>query len=251
MPQGLDYQFGEQYGSWNVREYILARDNYTCQHCKGKSKDKVLNTHHIESRKTGGNAPNNLITLCSKCHKDYHEGKIKLKIDRKKSLRDCAYMNIMKWRLVNSLKEDYSDIPVSYTYGFITKAIRIENELPKFHNIDALCIAQHPKATQPSYYFHKKKVRNHNRQIHRLTINKGGTRKLNQAPFLVKGFRLFDKVKYEDNICFISGRRSSGYFALKDIKWNTITNSITYKNLKLIEPKKSTLTSTIKKEIFS
>ena len=26
--------------------------------------------HHIESRKTGGNAPNNLITLCETCHSE-------------------------------------------------------------------------------------------------------------------------------------------------------------------------------------
>ena len=35
--------------------------------------------------------------------------------------------------------------------------------------------------------------------------------KLNQAPYLVKGFRLFDKVKYKGQECFIFGRRSSGY----------------------------------------
>ena len=64
LPEGTDYQQGEQLGFWNVREYVLCRDGHTCQCCKGKSKDKVLNVHHIESRKTGGNAPDNLITLC-------------------------------------------------------------------------------------------------------------------------------------------------------------------------------------------
>ena len=67
---GTDYQEGEQLGFWNVREYVLFRDGHTCQYCHGKSKDKVLNVHHIESRKTGGNAPNNLITLCETCHTD-------------------------------------------------------------------------------------------------------------------------------------------------------------------------------------
>lgn len=62
--QGIEYQQGEQMDFWNIREYVLFRDGHTCQCCKGKSKDKVLNVHHIESRKTGGNAPNNLITLC-------------------------------------------------------------------------------------------------------------------------------------------------------------------------------------------
>lgn len=58
--KGIEYQQGEQLDFWNVREYVLSRDSYTCQCCKGKSKDKILNVHHIESRKTGGDAPNNL-----------------------------------------------------------------------------------------------------------------------------------------------------------------------------------------------
>ena len=76
---GGEYQQGEQLNFWNVREYVLFRDNHTCQYCHGKSGDKVLNVHHLESRKTGGDAPNNLITLCETCHKKYHEGKIQLK----------------------------------------------------------------------------------------------------------------------------------------------------------------------------
>ena len=66
--QGEQYQQGEQLGFWNAREYVLCRDNHECQHCHGKSKDPILNVHHIESRKTGGDAPNNLITLCETCH---------------------------------------------------------------------------------------------------------------------------------------------------------------------------------------
>lgn len=75
---GKEYQEGDQLNSWNVREYVLSRDNHVCQCCKGKSRDKILNVHHIESRKTGGNAPNNLITLCETCHNGYHKGTVKL-----------------------------------------------------------------------------------------------------------------------------------------------------------------------------
>lgn len=61
--EGVGYQGGEQLGFWNVREYVFFRDKHTCQFCKGKSKDKILNVHHIRSRKTYGDRPNNLITL--------------------------------------------------------------------------------------------------------------------------------------------------------------------------------------------
>ena len=44
---GKEYQEGDQLRFWNVREYILARDGHKCQYCKGKSKDSILNVHHI------------------------------------------------------------------------------------------------------------------------------------------------------------------------------------------------------------
>ena len=90
---GEEYQKGEQLGFWNVREYVLARDGHKCQHCNGRSKDPILNVHHLESRKTGGDAPNNLITLCETCHKAYHRGYFQLKIRRGTSLRDAAVMS--------------------------------------------------------------------------------------------------------------------------------------------------------------
>lgn len=100
---GEEYQQGNQLGFYNVREYVLFRDNHECQCCHGKSKDKVLNVHHIESRKTGGNAPNNLITLCETCHKAYHKGEVELKLKRGKSYRDAAFMGIMRKTLFSRL----------------------------------------------------------------------------------------------------------------------------------------------------
>lgn len=57
----------------------------------------------------------------------------------------------------------------------------------------------------------------HNRQINKQKILKGGIRKRNQAPYLVKGFRLFEKVKYHGNQYFIFGRRSSGFFDIRTL----------------------------------
>ena len=92
--QGAEYQQGDQLEFWNVREYVLFRDGHTCQYCKGKSKDKILNVHHIESRKTGDNAPNNLITLCETCHTGYHKGTVQLPKAIKRGMRfkDAAFM---------------------------------------------------------------------------------------------------------------------------------------------------------------
>ena len=245
-PEGVDYQNGEQSGFWNVREYVLSRDNHTCQCCKGKSKDKILNVHHIESRKTGGDAPNNLITLCEYCHSQYHKGNIKLpeKIKRGMSFKDAAVMGIMRWTFYNKLKEMYipSGIEVKLTYGYITKNIRIKNQLPKEHCIDARCISGNPKAQSDGTVYKLKKVRCHNRQIHKCTINKGGARKLNQAPHTVFGFRLFDKVLYKNQECFIFGRRIDGRFAIRMLDGTKINEQLNYKKLKLVECAKHYIT---------
>lgn len=200
---GTDYQQGEQLGFWNVREYVLFRDGHKCQCCKGKSKDKILNVHHIESRQTGGNAPNNLITLCETCHTGYHKGTVKLpaKIKRGMKFKDATFMGIMRWVFYGELKKRYSD--VSLTYGYITKNTRIKNGLPKEHYVDARCISGHPLTRPLGTVFYIKKVRYHNRQIHKFTILKKGVRKRNQAEYEVYGFRLYDKVSWKGQICFV------------------------------------------------
>ena len=238
---GTDYQSGEQLGFWNVREYVLFRDGHICQCCHGKSKDKRLNVHHIESRKTGGNAPNNLITLCETCHDKYHKGELSLPktIKRGMSFRDAAFMGIMRWELYNNLKKNYENVYL--TYGYITKHTRITNKLPKTHAIDALCIAGNPGANRLYKYYLIKKVRCHNRQIHKASINKNNVRKVNQAPKYVFGFQLFDKVKYKGETAFIYGRRSSGSFDIRKLNGTKLSAGVSYKKLRLINKRRSYL----------
>ena len=240
---GAEYQQGDQLGFWNVREYVLFRDGHICQCCKGKSKDKVLNVHHIESRKAGGDAPDNLITLCESCHTGYHNGKVKLpgSIRRGMKFNDATFMGIMRWTLYNRLREICSDVEL--TYGYVTKNTRITTGLEKDHYIDARCISGHPNATSPGYVYYQKKVRCHNRQIHKCAIAKGGYRKLNQVPYVVYGFRLWDKVSVNGEECFVSGRRLNGSFALRKLDGTRVTKSgISYKKLSLVERAKYFIT---------
>lgn len=236
---GGEYQRGEQMGFWNVREYVLARDGHKCQHCHGKSKDPILNVHHLESRKTGGNAPNNLITLCETCHKDYHKGKFELKIKRGTSLRNAAVMNIMRWAVYNQARRKFPDVHL--TYGYITKNTRIRAGLHKTHVVDARCISGNPTSEALGYYFLQKQIRRHNRQIHKANLLKGGKKKLNQAPYLVKGFRLFDKVLYNGIECFVFGRRANGSFDIRKLDGTKVNASIRYKKLILLEKRKNFL----------
>ena len=248
--ENLEYQKGPQFNFWNVREYILFRDDYKCQHCKGKSKDKILEIHHLQSRKIGWDAPNNLICLCKTCHDNYHKGLIDLKVKRGKSYRDAAFMSIMRWTLYNTLGDNYSKDFVEMTYGYITKSTRISNGLPKAHYIDARCISGNPLAKPLEFVYLKKDIRRHNRKIHKSNILKGNRLKLNQAPFKIKGFRLYDKVTFKGKECFITGRRSSGYFKLVDIEGNVIHNSACYKDIKYKESRKRGIVGRVRYDAF-
>lgn len=230
--QGTDYQNGDQKGFWNVREYVLYRDNHTCQACSGKSKDKALNVHHIESRKTGGDRPDNLITLCETCHKAYHKGKIKLEIKKHKSFKAETFMSIIRWKLVNKLRE--LDNTVNITYGYITKSARIALKLDKSHANDAFCIAGGKTQKRADNNYFIKFVRKCNRSLFKANLLKGGKRKVNTIKQAF-GFKRFDKVLLGKIECFIYGLRSSGYFDIRHLTGEKINASVRYTKLRLIE----------------
>ena len=217
----------------------MYRDGYQCQG-KKNCKAKILKVHHIESRKTGGNSPDNLITLCDDCHEDCHCGKIKLNVKRGKSFRAASFMGIMRWGFYSELKELYPD--VSLTYGYITKNTRITEGLPKTHSIDAYCVANNLKAKRSEVQYIQKFVRKNNRSLHKANLLKGGRRKANKVPYLVRGFRLFDKVLFDNMECFIFGRRSSGYFDLRLLDGTKVHASASFKKLTLLEKVSTLLT---------
>ena len=245
VPEGEDYQKGEMYGEYNVRQYVLKRDNYTCRICG--CKDAKFHVHHIETRKAGGIAPDNLITLCENCHKKLHKDAINPDIVGKRKLRstrDAAFMGIMRKTIMRRLTEEL-DVTVIETMGYVTKATRTEYlRLAKTHTSDALAIAQgrhgfninHLTTVELSDRIYSvKPVRHHNRQLHKATILKGGFRKSNQAEKYVFGYRLFDKVQFNGRNCFIWARRTSGYFVIKTISGEAVHNSASSKKLKLVE----------------
>lgn len=246
VPVGEDYQKGEMLGSYNVRQYVLFRDNYTCQCCKAYGKGVKLHVHHRETRKTGGNAPDNLITLCDLCHGAIHSGKIAMPAVLRRasrSTRDATFMGIMRKTLIIRLESELL-IPIQETHGYVTKYTRVELlKIPKTHANDALAIAMGRDGfnvsilhcVQRSRIYHIKAVRHHNRQLHKCTILKGGVRKSNQAPKYVKGFRLFDKVRYRGQECFIWGRRAAGNCLLKSLDGTKIKDGANCKHLALLE----------------
>ena len=240
LPVGEDYQKGEMYDSFNARQYVLKRDNYTCQCCK-KHKEIKLHVHHIESRKTGSDSPDNLITLCKDCHEKVHKGLIKIPAN-KKNYRDAAFMGIMRNTLISRAKEMF-DVPVTNTYGYITKYYRETYNIEKSHINDAIIISKNFNAKFDGEYYQTKAVRHHNRQIHKTNFIKSGHKKLNQAPYLVKELKLFDTVEYQNDLYFVFGRRQSGFMDIRTLDGTKVNKgSVSYKKIKYIKSNKGLLT---------
>ena len=233
---GEEYQMGEQMGFWNTREYVLYRDGHECRLCGGTRKDSVLEVHHKVRRIDGGSdRPENLITLCSTCHNLLHKGEIKADFRKPKGYKAETLMSAMRWELLKRLRAEHGKERVSMTFGYITKDTRIQHELKKSHKVDARCIAEHPEAVSNSEWYVIRKLRCHNRKIHKDTILKGGVRKTNQAPRKVAGFELNDFVEYNGQLCLIHGRRSSGYFDIRKPDGTRVHPSIHYRNIMLVE----------------
>jgi hypothetical protein len=153
--KGTEYQQGEMFGFTNIREYVLHRDNHTCQNpkCKNKSKQPILNVHHIIYKSMGGtDKPNNLITLCDKCHTNHISGilynwmknretvqTIKTKTGKKsKSDADMPHMGIV-YKHIKQIKKNVED-----SYGYITKRTRQLSKIEKTHANDAFMLAIKP-----------------------------------------------------------------------------------------------------------
>lgn len=105
-------------------------------------------------------------------------------------------------------------------------------------------------STRIGVYLYQRQMRKHNRQIHKCTVlsktlkdgTKIGYRKLNQTPYLVKNFRLFDKVQINGEVGFIFGRRTRGAFNIRHLDGTVIGTDINCKKLKLLETRKTFLT---------
>ena len=233
--EGEEYQQGEQLGYENVKAYVRARDGFGCWNC---GSDEHLEVHHIIQRKDGGSdRPANLITLCHDCHAHHHDGSRPLDIpfQGKKGFRAATEMSTMRWALLDRVRKAHPDIPVEETYGYVTNHERNSLGLEKRHFIDARVISGNATARSDGILWHIVARRSHNRKIHKDTILKNGVRKANQAARKVAGYGLGDTVMYAGQLCYIHGRRSSGYFDIRRMDGTRVHAGIHYMHLTLVE----------------
>jgi len=211
--QGTDYQQGEQLGFWNLREYILHRDEHQCQNsnCKNTSKEPILQIHHIIFRDNGGtDTPSNLITLCDKCHASPNHKKGKL-LDlwqtnkpKIRGFKDATFMTMIRWKLVNF-------IDCLHTYGYITKNTRINLGLEKTHYNDAFCIAIGTTQTRSTPIIFEQ-IRRNNRSLEKFYDAKyidSRTGEKASGGYLNNGRRTRSKNKNTENLHVYRGEKIS------------------------------------------
>ena len=206
------YQRGRNYGFANTKAFVLARDGYTCRHCKGKHKDTRLEVHHIVWRSQGGSDDaDNLITLCRTCHTGVHDGTVRLGASglKKGTLSFATQMNSIRIQLLKNHPEAVE------TFGYITKENRQALGLEKDHYVDAAVIASGGKKLTfvTDTVIRKRCVPDGDFARSR------GVRSEERIPKgKICGFLRYDKVRYLGKEYFIKGRMTSGYAILMDIR---------------------------------
>jgi len=217
--KGIEYQEGNQKDFYNTKAYVLNRDNYECFKCK--TKNVKLNVHHIILKSGGGtDTPDNLITLCKKCHEKLHKGDFDIKGVRSKT-KHATEIGIIK----SYIQKHFGDF--NQTFGYETKYVREQIlKLPKTHANDALaiCYKEDEVLTPDDTIYYKKHV---SKGDYQQTSGKRSEKKIPTGKLF--GLRKFDLIETAKGIGFIKGKRSTGFFAISDLDNNVINPSVNIK----------------------
>ena len=171
---GVEYQRGPKQGYANTAEYVLCRDNHTCQLCK--KSNTALQVHHVVWKKDGGaDTPENLLTLCHKCHDRVH--RCPKTAAQAQQIFAGLHKRYVHTTLLNSIMPAFhqwllaSFDSVDLTYGYQTKEKRHRLGIPKSHVVDAYLISYDADDKIPSVDFdgvvvyEYRQFRRHTRQI--------------------------------------------------------------------------------------
>ena len=235
-----EYKKGQCAGYYDVRYFVFARDNYTCQVCK--KINKILNTHHIIYKSKGGtNRVDNLITVCNECHSSENHQKGGILYDwmtknkKVKQYKDATFMNIVRKRTF----EKYPNAII--TYGSETSPYRKELGLDKTHYNDAIAISKIKNIKEnPNEWFYIKQFRKKKRSLHESIPTRGrkkykntNSKRNNKNVPSRNGWFMNDMVSCEKQIGWIygfSGGDKGKDCIIRDIEGKIIHNSFRKSN---------------------
>lgn len=146
---GVEYQQGELIG-YEVREYLLEKWGRKCAYCH---KEGVpLEVEHIEPKSLGGsNRVSNLTLACRPCNEKKGSRPVSEFLKNKKDLlakilkgakaplKDATAVNASRYAIGNTLK--IFCLPIVFSSGGQTKFNRCQQNYPKDHWVDAVCVS--------------------------------------------------------------------------------------------------------------
>jgi hypothetical protein len=198
---GVEYQQGTLQG-YPIREYLLEKWGRKCAYC-GKTGVPLQVEHIIPRSRGGSDRVSNLTLSCNRCNQQKggrtaaEFGHPEIHWQAKASLKSAAFMNLVRWQLVNELE-------CSYTYGCLTKQRRIEVELAKSQLNDAFIIAGGRQQTRCRPFMVTQPRRN-NRS---LQLNrKGYGRSIRTQRYALQPH---DLVSYGGQVCEVKGMFNRG-----------------------------------------
>ena len=237
--KGWTYQNGDQKGYYNLKAYILHRDQYKCQYC-GTQKGK-LQVHHIIFKSQGGtDEPTNLTTLCQKDHHSLHTGELgdlskKLTRKNRSKTKHATEMGILR----SQLKKNWPKL--KETFGYETKFKREQQlQVSKSHANDAIAICYEEDSILKPWIESPLKKKHIAKGDYQQTCGRRSEKKIPTGKLF--GFRKFDQVETPYGIGFIKGKRSTGYFSVAHLDGTKIHDSINIrKSCKRLNARKTTL----------
>ncbi len=226
--EGIKYQQGTLQG-YNVRNYLLEKFNRQCVYC-GKENVPLEVEHIIPKSRGGSDRVSNLTISCHNCNQEKDNqtakefGYPEVQNQAKETLKSTAFMNIVRWKIVNKLNCDY-------TFGHITKKKRIEQDLEKNHFNDAFVIAggksqKRCKSIKAIINRRNNRSLQTNRKTYGISVRK-------QKYSLSPG----DLVKYEGEICEVKGMFNYGkWVRMEDSDGNIVNSNV--KDVELVKYRK-------------
>ena len=161
----VEYQQGELLG-YEIREYLLEKFHRKCVYC-GKTNTPLEIEHIIPKSRGGQSTVDNLAISCHECNQRKNDmtaeefGYSGVQKQALKSLKNAAFMNIVRWKLAEITGSDH-------TYGYVTKKNRISLGIGKSHANDAFVIAGGTSQTRcVSYNVTQRRRNNRSLQINR------------------------------------------------------------------------------------
>jgi hypothetical protein len=235
--EGVGYQNGSLKDWYHVKAYVLHRDGHKCQSGQKIKHSVKLKVHHLQFRsQRGSNHHSNLVTLCEICHEKLHQGRFEMKPKRQRqATRHATQVGVIAAQLT---KTNWEFEP---TFGYETKYKREQYlKLPKSHVNDAIAIAcqdgELVGVGQGNFYA----KRHVSKGDYQQRTGKHSQKRIPTGKLF--GLRKFDLIDTVKGVGFVTGKRSTGYFAIGDLSGKTTIDSVTVRQgCQRLTPRSTTL----------